>query len=222
MDGHPKNMQTFETTGGKNINKTNKKTQKREKKTQLTSQNCSWQEGTSGQKAIIINTLYCMYYNGVMRVWRMKTFQIFSLFSFFPPSFLPQIWQHCCPLHLSPHLNSLFTIHWDTIAGWHFSSVRCIWIIHDLPFRWHHGARAPTRYESYSIYTSNVQLFTIYTVNNLSQDAEWRCQVIRVVGGRVWSSRSIWLFTARDISPDKRISGLLNAITVSKTDNKDW
>lgn len=148
----------------------------------------------------------------------------FFLSPSFLSSLLPQIWQHRCPLHpSSPHPQvSLFTIHWDTIAGWHFSSFRCIWIIHDLPFRWHHGARAPTRYESYSIYTSNVQLFTIYTVNNLSQDAEWRCQVIRVVGGRVWSSRSIWLFTARDISPDKRISGLLNAITVSKTDNKDW
>ncbi len=180
------------------------------------SQNCSWQEGTSGQKSIIINTLYCMYYNGVMRVWRMKTFQICFL-----PFFLRSGNTAVLRTPHSPQL-SLFTIHWDTIAGWHFSSVRCIWIIHDLPFRWHHGARAPTRYESYSIYTSNVQLFTIYTVNNLSQDAEWCCQVIRVADGRVWSSRSIWLFTARDISPDKRISGLLNAITVSKTDNKDW
>lgn len=152
-----------------------------------------------------------MYYNRVMHVWRVKTFQIFFPFS---------------SLDLATLLSStppfLYTIHWDTIAGWHFSSVRCIWIIHDLPFCWHHNARAPTRYESYSIYTFNVQLFTIYTVNNLSRDAEWRCQVIRAVGSRVWCSRSIWLFTARDISPDKRISGLLNAITVSKTDNKDW
>lgn len=151
---------------------------------------------------------------------RWKHFRFFFLFSSFLPS--SDLATRLSSTSFPPPQLSLFTIHWDTIAGWHFSSVRCIWIIHDLPFRWHHGARAPTRYESYSIYTSNVQLFTIYTVNNLSQDAEWRCQVIRVVGGRVWSSRSIWLFTARDISPDKRISGLLNAITVSKTDNKDW
>lgn len=37
MDGYPKNMQTFETTGGKNINKTKKKTHKREEKKQNSS-----------------------------------------------------------------------------------------------------------------------------------------------------------------------------------------
>jgi len=62
MDGHSKSMQTFETTGGKNINKTKQKNSKKREKQQLTSQNCSWQEGTSWEKAIIINTLYCMSY----------------------------------------------------------------------------------------------------------------------------------------------------------------